>query len=138
MCYRKKRESDPMISCHSFWPLLELFDRFYLGKIVSQYQLVCTFHCTYKYYAYVRVVSINFCHIHTPSNTVIDHPPFLYSIKIAHVCIYQQGGSKMTNTTRYEGKLLPWTGHLPVSAELTEILNLKFDIKDTMNWYFLH
>ena len=109
---QKKREDSLIISDYSLWPLLESFGRFYRRKKFLYYQILYTFHCTYKYYVCVSVVSVLFCRIHTPSNAVIEHPLFDFAMKIAKVCTYHQGEWGMAMTTRYEGKLFPWTDHL--------------------------
>ena len=131
-----KREDTSMISYHSLGLLLELIGRFYSGKQFLQYQMLDTFHCTYKYYAFVSEVSVIFCHIDTPSNAVIEHPLFYFVMKIAQVCTYHQGGwqrqQNMRQSSRYALSIYT------VSAGLTERLNLKLDVKDTTNWYILH
>ena len=59
-------------------------------------------------------------------------------MKIAYVCTYHQGGWgwQQHQDTRESSRhgLSIYT----VSTEPTEILNLKVDVKDNLNWYILH
>ena len=104
-----------------------------MGNKFSSYQMLYTFHCTFKCYTCVNAVSTIIYHIHTLSNVVIEPPPSFW--KHPRCATIRRGGG-VTTTTEYEAGPSPSTEHM--SARLTKRINLKFDDKENTSLYVLH
>ena len=105
----------------------------FMGNKFSSYQMLYTFHCTFKCYTCVNAVSTIIYHIHTLSNVVIELPPCFWKYTR---CATIRRGCGVTMTTEYEAGPSPSTEHM--SARLTKRINLKFDDKENTSLYVLH